>query len=199
MDRKTAGVLRLGGGIADLEDMNDHAPHGTSDGLPDEGSATGSSSSHAFDLVAAALQQVAACMDEACPKQVEAARLIRLGRMDEAFPLMSECVGLWQKVQGSLAAAAGAIGQPVGHLAALVLTPAGEEPRDPLVDLATPLHAIKRAVQGRDWVGLADALEYDLGELAQRWRSALLQPDESESPGSSTTGAAEYSRSAPAA
>jgi hypothetical protein len=172
---------------------------GNISGSGNGGDASGSPafSGHTFDVVAGALHRVAARVDEAGPKQAEAARLIRLGEMNAAFPVMSECIGLWQEVQGALAAAATAIGQPVERLAELVLTPTGEAARAPLTELAGALQCIKRAVEGRDWIGLADALEYDLGELAQRWRTALVLADESD--GAAPASAAGMRRSAPAA
>ncbi len=150
-----------------------------------------------FAVVAGALHKVASRMEDVRSKQCEAAKLVRLGRMDEAFPIMSACLGIWQEVQTSLTTAADAVGQPVERLAELVLTPAGQPGRGPLVELATSLHRVKQTVQTRDWVGLADALEYDLDDLAQRWRAALLQPDEAE--GTPSAGVPEFSRSAPAA
>jgi hypothetical protein len=154
-------------------------------------------SSQAFDAVAAGLHRAAGGVDLATHRQAEAARLIRLGRMDEAFTQIAECLGLWQDVQASLAAAAAAINQPVERLAALVLTSAPDAAADPIADLTAALNEVKKAVKARDWVGLADALEYDLGELAQRWRSALLQPDAEAEP--ARAGPPRLSRSAPAA
>jgi hypothetical protein len=162
-----------------------------------EGAERGAFSGHTFDVVAGALHRVAERVEDAGPKHAEAARLIRLGEMNAAFPVMSECIGLWQEVQAALGAAASAIGQPVERLAELVLTPTGGAARAPLTELAGALQSVKRSVEGRDWVGLADALEYDLGDLARRWRAALVQSDETEAatPGST----AGMRRSAPAA
>lgn len=156
-----------------------------------------SGSSQAFDAVAAALQRAATAIEQVAPRQIEAARLVRIGQMEPAFAEVSACISLWQDVRGALAAAAGAINQPVERLAALVLTTPGDEAGDPVGDLTKALESVKGAVHARDWVGLADAFEYDLGELAQRWRDALLQPEGVETPSTSEEPAA--SRSAPAA
>lgn len=155
------------------------------------------SSSQAFDAVAAALHAAATSVAAAQPLQAESARLIRLGRMNDALPTITECLSLWQDVQRSLTAAGAAIGQPVEKLAALVLTPSGSPAGDPVGELKRTLQTISRTVQDRDWIGLADAFEYDLGDLAQRWRAALLQPDEVDQ--TKSEGRPELSRSAPAA
>lgn len=143
-----------------------------------------SAPSAAFDAVAAALQRVAAGVEALLPKQAEAARQIRIGQMGTAFPLVSECLASWQEVQTCLAALAKAIEQPVHPVAALLLCmPRAEGAHgDPLAELASNLNALKQTIQARDWIGLADALEYDLGDLAQRWRDALIQPDEAGAP-----------------
>ncbi len=177
--------------------MNEHAPPSAPGQLSGAVEGRFTPSSQAFDIVAGALHRVAACLEEIGPKQNEAARLIRIGRLDDAFPQMAACVGMWQEVQSLLAAAADAVGQPVERLAGLVLTTTGEPEANPLTELAAALLSIKRTVQGRDWVGLSDALEYDLGELAQRWRSALVQPDETNA--AATAGDSGMTRSAPAA
>lgn len=158
-------------------------------------------SSQVFDAVAAALHRVTARLDDACPKQTEAARLIRIGQLQEALPLISECVSHWQDVQASLVSASAAIGQRVEDLAGLLLPGAGEggqgAPGGAIAELAALLEGLKRFVQARDWVGLADAMEYDLTDLAQRWRAALLQPDEVGESGQS--GSSGQHRMAPAA
>lgn len=178
--------------------MNASTPtNGGTEGTGEAATGGAAFSGHTFDVVAEALHRVAARVEDAGPKQAEAARLIRVGEMNAAFPVMSECIGLWQEVQAALGAAASAIGQPVERLAELVLTPTGEAARAPLTELAGALQSVKRAVEGRDWVGLADALEYDLGDLARRWRAALVQSDESE--GATPGSAAGMRRSAPAA
>jgi hypothetical protein len=172
-----------------------NAPAGGND-MPG-GSPGLSASSHAFDMVAAALHRAASSMQSLGPRQSEAARLLRLGQMEPAFAEVAACVGLWQDVRGALDAAGAAIGQPVERLAALVLTPSGTSAGNPVAELTRALEQLKASVQGRDWIGLADALEYDLGDLAHRWRTALLQPDGAEE--SAPGGTPELSRSAPAA
>jgi hypothetical protein len=154
-------------------------------------------SSQAFDAVAAALQRAAAAVEAVAPRQSEAARLVRIGKMEAAFAEVAACISLWQDVRAAFAAAGAAIGQPVERLAALVLAPPGQDPGDPVGELSRALEQVKAAVHARDWVGLADAFEYDLGDLAQRWRSSLLQPDGEEMPASDA--APGVTRSAPAA
>lgn len=131
-----------------------------------------------FEVLLEDLNAVSGEVEVLPPRQADAARLVRLGKLEEAFAIISECVAAWQRIQVSLAHAATAVGRPVEQLAALALSPPDAPPEDnPLGTLAASLQALKLSVQSRDWVGLADTLEYDLGDLARRWSAALLQPD----------------------
>jgi hypothetical protein len=121
----------------------------------------------AEQLVVESLVQAAASLDPIGEAQREVAGLIQSGQTSAAMDRLGWTLDAWARVVQAVELARAAPGVELPALDAGVTL-------DGLVaSLTGRLHDIRRAIQGEDLSGLADALGYDMAESAERWRTAL--------------------------
>ena len=119
-------------------------------------------------LVAEAMSQASASLQEtedACRHVVE---LLASGRVQEGVVKLGECLKIWQQVHDAVAKS----------LQMLDLDPTAVTIQDePMLEvIAQPrgtLLQIKQALQAQDYVLLSDVLQYELGDVTDRWFSLI--------------------------
>jgi hypothetical protein len=144
-------------------------------------------SADAGALVRSTLLEVADSMHAARHDQAAAAHALQLGKIEDAFQHIAAALGAWESVREVVVNGAALLNIPLDTLRVRV-APASDGP-DPaptgkpgaelavagaVESLTRHLQELKRAMQDRDWTGLADVLAYDMQDLAETWRSILL-------------------------
>jgi hypothetical protein len=121
-------------------------------------------------LVHVTLLEVADAIEAAAADQLEAARLIQIGRLDEAMSRLSAVLGAWEGVNRAVSHGAALLGLDAAELCV------GDPPAPisgAVAELSAQLAQIKRCLEHRDWVGLSDVLAYDMEDSPRRWRDLL--------------------------
>jgi len=116
------------------------------------------------------LGQVAAVLGEARDLQEQAAGLLRSDQPSDALEQVREAVGVWQQAQASVMHSAQLPGL---ELAGMTLE--GEPAPRVIEQLADQLRELREQLHAGDWLGLADTLEYDLTESAERWTRLIAE------------------------
>lgn len=127
-----------------------------------------------LSLVRVTYLELAEELGAAAREQTLAAQAMQQGRLDEAMPRVSAALGVWQSVREGVVNGATLLG--IDPAAMRVRATPGEPERTVMehIDaLARALAELKRAIGDSDWPGVADALEYDLKEQADRWRAVM--------------------------
>lgn len=107
--------------------------------------------------------------------QKAAAQMLHAGETKDALRAVGETLGLWQAVQQVVQQTTSMVGA-TPHTLTLEPAAPGEEPVTLAVrveELAGTLVEIRDAMREGDLTRLADALEYDLVEKAELWRTLL--------------------------
>lgn len=107
--------------------------------------------------------------------QKAAAQMLHAGETKDALRAVGETLGLWQAVQQVVQQTTSMVGATPQTLT-LEPAAAGEQPVTLSVrveELAATLVEIRDAMREGDLTRLADALEYDLVEKAELWRTLL--------------------------
>ena len=120
------------------------------------------------ELAGQTLEDAAAALADADRLQRESARLIQSDRLPEAMPQLGEALSVWQSVQEALVKSTQAVGLDLDAVRLGEGTVA-----DDLERLAGDLRTLRRALETRDPVGLADTLLYDLPEVVLQWQENL--------------------------
>jgi len=112
------------------------------------------------ELVATTFDDAAAALQDLRDTQRDLATRIHRGEAAEATAALGEVFEVWEAARQALEQGAA--------MAAIDLTRDGAF-ASLAVDLTDRLREVVRAVEHRDWSALADELEYDLAEQADRW------------------------------
>lgn len=119
-------------------------------------------------LVSVTLHDAAEALASAVDAQTEAARLIHTGDVQGALNRLASVLEIWQAARDSVEKGAALLDIELSEIKL------GEDnPERCASDLATSLAALKSGVARQDWSETADLLEFDLAELAGRWRGFM--------------------------
>jgi hypothetical protein len=121
------------------------------------------------ELVATSFAQASGALDEARALQADAAGALRAGDINTALANLGEVVGVWEAVKQTLDDGPGLLGRPLGELLP------GASAQEEGVRLAAALTALKTTLADQDWSTLADVLEVELDQQAERWVELLAQ------------------------
>jgi hypothetical protein len=126
-------------------------------------------------LVRQSFEEVAGALESARVVQEEAAGALQQGKMDDAFALLADVVAVWDAVRRVVEQGPALVSVP---FAAFKITPSDGSPADleqQFADLASVLQLVKSAVSNSDWATLADLLQAELDQRADRWVTLLRQ------------------------
>lgn len=116
------------------------------------------------------LGQVAAVLGDVRDVQEKAAGLLRSDQPGDALEQVREAVGVWQQAQASVMHSAQLLGLDLDGM-----TLEGESAPAVIEQLADQLKALREQLNAGDWLGLADTLEYELTEAAERWTQLIAE------------------------
>lgn len=137
-------------------------------------------------LVRTTLLEIADLMPRVREAQLAAASDLQVGRMQPAFGHLQEAVGIWDALRRAVQEGPALLG--IGLEQFLVGRPGPGAPDqgagtarqgacEPIVGhvgrLSDLLADLKAAIQAQDWSSLADLLEGELADAAERWESIL--------------------------
>lgn len=112
------------------------------------------------DLVATTFRDASAALMDLVETQQSLARRIQTGQSQQATQMLGEVFEVWDAVRQAL--------EQGSAMVALDLNE-DEVVADLVASLSDRLRAVVRAVEANDWSSLADELEFDLCEQAERW------------------------------
>lgn len=117
-------------------------------------------------LVRSAMTDAACALGRLRATQAQAAELIHAGRIESAVEELRAILTCWEQAKLTMEQSA----ELVGPL------PIDEEGMRGLAgSLSERLRSVRQCLEAQDWSSLADELEFDLDETADRWRTALLE------------------------
>lgn len=119
-------------------------------------------------LAARILGQVAGLLDQSRCHHEAVARLLAAGKSGKAMELLTACFTVWNAAEDSL--------QKASRLVALDLNraePGEPAPAERIAQLGQCLRQLKQHLQARDFVAVADLVEYELPELTSQWQAML--------------------------
>jgi hypothetical protein len=120
------------------------------------------------ELVCGALEEAAANLATADELQREAGERLQKGDAQEAMTSLNDALSMWITVHEAVSRSADALGLDLGSIAA------GDRTVSTCVDdLNAALTSLRRALEVKDHVALADALMYEWPETIAQWREAL--------------------------
>lgn len=99
----------------------------------------------------------------------EAARLVQAGQHTKAMENLSACFKRWQHVQEAILKISQLLRLDLNR----VLLPSGRPVSNFFGIFGAQLRNIRDALEARDYVGLSDALTYELAESVQTWRDSV--------------------------
>jgi hypothetical protein len=114
------------------------------------------------------LAEVEEQLDEADRLKGEAVDLLHRNAAVRAMERLSGCFTTWQHAQESLAKTAQLLRIDLKRV-----TIDGRTLADVMTDFAGQLREVKQAMEGRDFVTLADVLTYEMTETSQHWHTAI--------------------------
>lgn len=126
-------------------------------------------------LVRTTLQGVSELLEHTKAQQTRAADHIGKGELEAGMNELAQALSSWDSVHQVVTGGAALLGLDAESLSVRIsgeagTTSVGERVRE----LGTHLGAIKKAISVQDWAGLGDALSYDMGEQADKWRELLV-------------------------
>lgn len=117
-------------------------------------------------LVRAAMTDAACALGRLRTTQAQAAELIHSGRVESAVEELRAILLCWEQAKMTMEQSA----ELVGPL------PIDQEGMKGLAgSLSDRLRVVRQSLEAQDWSTLADELEFELDETADRWRTALLE------------------------
>lgn len=119
-------------------------------------------------LVSEAMSQASACLGETEQACKQAADLLTEGRTVEAAETLGECLRAWQQIHDAVAKSITmlAVDPEAFTVEDKPLVEAIGRPRDALLQ-------VRDALLARDYVCLADLLQYEFGAVTSCWRSIV--------------------------
>ena len=114
------------------------------------------------------LSEVESQLDEADRLKTEAVQLLQRNGVGKAMEKLSGCFSTWQHAQESVMKTAQLL-----RIDLTRVTIAGRCLADVMTDFAGQLREVKHAMEGRDFVALADVLTYEMTETSHHWHAAI--------------------------
>jgi len=118
-------------------------------------------------LVAESFADVSRALTDARTVQKEAAAALQTGRLDAAFDGLSSVLEVWDAVHRVTEQGPALLGVPLSAIAG------DSSIQKDLSDLSATLTQLRSVVANQDWPTLADLLECELDDAAQRWSELL--------------------------
>ncbi|MFQ6048377.1 MAG: hypothetical protein ACE5K7_03325, partial [Phycisphaerae bacterium] len=119
-------------------------------------------------LAADALQHAAELFAETHNLAAQAVELLNQGQTTRAMELLGSCLSIWNQVSESVRKTVRLLGLDLDSMVV------GQQPLPELFSaLREQLGSIRDALEARDYVLLADILQYELPGLAQRWQQMI--------------------------
>lgn len=118
------------------------------------------------ELVATTFDDAASALQDLRETQRELAEKIHKGSITEATAVLGEVLEVWSAARQAL--------EQGSEMASIDLTN-DDTVADLAAGLTERLREVMRAVEQRDWSTLADELEYDLAEQAERWAGKFME------------------------
>lgn len=112
------------------------------------------------DLVATTFRDAAGALHDLIDTQQSIARRIQTGQSENATRMLGEVFEVWDAVRQALEQGSAMVAIDLNQ---------DDVVADLVVSLGERLRAVVRAVESHDWSTLADELEFDLCEQAERW------------------------------
>lgn len=124
---------------------------------------------HPHALAARSLGQVAELLEQSRQRHVSVAEAVAAGRNARALELLTDTFGVWNTAEQSL----NKINQ-VAHVDWDAVTPGNRKPSELIGSLRDHLQAVKQALEIRDYVAVADLVEYEMPKLTDGWQEMLV-------------------------
>jgi hypothetical protein len=114
-------------------------------------------------LAGGALREAEEILDAADTFRQQAIDELSAGKVQESMPALNQWLASWKQSQTALVESAWAVGVDLETLGIQEL----------VAELANQLRQIKTALESKDYVTLADILNYEAPASMERWREAL--------------------------
>lgn len=116
------------------------------------------------------LGQVASALNAVRDEQEQAAALYRSDQANEATEHAREALGVWQQAQATVMHAAQLLQLDLDRMTV------GDQTVPALIEgLVEQLRAFREQLQAGDWLGVADTLEFELADAAERWSLLIAE------------------------
>lgn len=121
-------------------------------------------------LVVQALRELVSRLDEAAPEHRRCAERLNAGEISTALTDFGKVLSAWQSCHETVTHAAGLLSEDLNDA-----TTSGAKLADSLARLAEKLRDVRDAFEARDFVLLADLVQFELGELCGEWSAMLAK------------------------
>jgi len=122
-------------------------------------------------LVAAAMDEAAENLERVREPQREAAAALSRGETSSGMQDVGVCLQAWESVRKAVQDGCSVLGRSPAEL--MPTAASAEACATAIEDLLTTLREVQRSVKEQDVASLADAMAYDLDELAETWAGLL--------------------------
>ncbi len=109
-----------------------------------------------------------ALVAEAAPIREQAGEMLAAGQTARAMEMLGSCFAVWSQVQESMSRSVELLGLDLDQLQV-----DGKPASQMLDEFAQRLREVKEALENRDYVTLADILQYELQDTTERWQALL--------------------------
>ena len=123
------------------------------------------------DLALTTIGKLAAIIEWLAPQHKETARLLEQGNTNAAMTRLAELISAWQQIQAAYANLAKLLEITMNNLPVRDLGHAGGEII--LNEFCSQLSEIQSALQNKDFVLLADILQYEMDGAVANWMALL--------------------------
>ncbi len=119
-------------------------------------------------LVSDAMGQASACLSETEGACRQAAELLTQGRTAEGTQTLAQCLRVWQQIHDALAKSLAMLEVDPDEITIndIPLHEFFEKPRDVLLE-------VRKALEARDNVMLADVLQYEFPQVTENWHALI--------------------------
>jgi hypothetical protein len=120
-------------------------------------------------LASQTLGEAANVLEETRDQYVRIAELLAAGKTDDAMALLNECFAIWNTAEQSL--------RQSSQVAGIDLNAAGTLPEPPAAMIerfGDVLKRVQESLTARDFVAVADLVEYDMADITDSWQCMLV-------------------------
>ncbi len=124
-------------------------------------------------LVVDVMNEAASALDETDKGCRRSAELLSEGKAAEGVEALGECLGVWRQIHEAVGNSIKMLGVDADMLRV------GDEPLAAIISKPKDvLYQVKEALAAKDYVLLADVLQYEFGEVTEQWRIAIARLQE---------------------